>query len=133
MRSVAQGIKDYRDTLLRVAQVLRPDGVLLLACASYSFFDEHRRPFASTKEGEAGWTASQTLFSAVYDMARCVRFASTSKHSPYLSDHRNSRLGGDVDASGNWEDWLKESPMYTNVGSEDIFVPIGPWIPSEFR
>jgi hypothetical protein len=72
MRSIAQGIKDYHDTLLRMAQVLRPDGVLLLTCASYSFFDEHRRPLASANEGEAGWTASQTLFSAVYDMARCV-------------------------------------------------------------
>ncbi|KIO17101.1 hypothetical protein M407DRAFT_246848 [Tulasnella calospora MUT 4182] len=109
MRSVAQGIRNYKDTIHRVAQTMRSGGVLLLSSGAYSFFDENRQPLPVVGEGQPGWTACQALLTKVYELGR---------------------NGADLDAPSQWDKWLEASPFYTNVGAEDIYVPIGPWSPN---
>jgi len=33
-----------------------------------------------------------------------------------------------VDAPSHWGTWLKENPMYENVGEDGLWTPIGPWM-----
>ncbi|KAG8951249.1 hypothetical protein FRC04_006488 [Tulasnella sp. 424] len=111
MRNIAQGIRNYKDTIHRVAQTMRSGGVLLLSAGSYSFFDERREPLPLVEEGQPGWSACQTLINKVHELG-------------------STRSGGDLDAPSQWDKWLEASPFFTSVGVEDIYVPIGPWIPN---
>lgn len=38
--------------------------------------------------------------------------------------------GGDPKGPEKWSSYLSQDPMWTDVGSEEIFIPIGPWLPS---
>lgn len=110
MRSVSQGIRSYQDTIHRVAQTLRTGGVLLLCSPAYNFFDENRQPLPIVEEGQPGWTACRALIDRVYELCK--------------------GNGADLDAPSQWDKWLEASPFYTSVGVEDIYVPIGSWLPN---
>ncbi|KIO21321.1 hypothetical protein M407DRAFT_245511 [Tulasnella calospora MUT 4182] len=99
----------YKNTIHRIAQTLRSGGVLLLPSSAYNFFDENRQALPVVEEGQPGWTACQDLLTKVYELGR---------------------NGADLDAPSQWDKWLEASPFYTNVGVEDIYVPIYPWRPN---
>ncbi|KAG8904779.1 hypothetical protein FRB99_001211 [Tulasnella sp. 403] len=108
MRSVTMGIRNFRETIHNVAQTLRPDGVLILVSGGGQCWTEHKQAFPVVNEGQPGWSATQAVFSTAKQLT--------------------ARRGGDVGALEHWREWLDESPLFTNVGQEDIFIPIGPWI-----
>ncbi|KAG8887459.1 hypothetical protein FRB98_009603 [Tulasnella sp. 332] len=109
MRSVAMGVTNFQDLLHRLAQTLRADGAILLAGGDYHFYGEDLAPLPVVKEGEPGWSASQALLSAIHTVGK--------------------NRGGDLDAAQAWVKYLTANPMYTNVGMQDIYVPLGPWMP----
>ncbi|KAG8884541.1 hypothetical protein FRB99_004517 [Tulasnella sp. 403] len=101
-------VDDVNLDLSHYAQTLRADGVLLLVAGAYQLYDEQRVPLPVVSEGEPGWTACQTLLSAAFEVGK--------------------KLGGDLNAPNEWPGWLQSSKLYTNIGVEDIYVPIGPWM-----
>ncbi|KAG8934659.1 hypothetical protein FRC02_009486 [Tulasnella sp. 418] len=67
MRSIECGINDYEDLIYRVAQILRTNGVLLMASGGDQLYGEDRKPLPQeVAEGQPGWCAAQALFSATH-------------------------------------------------------------------
>jgi len=83
--------------------------VLLLVAAFCGIYGENLAPMPIVEEGTPGWTASQALLSALVNMLK--------------------KSGNDTDAPESWPKWLKSSSMYTDIGMQDIYVPVGPWMP----
>ncbi|KAG9008864.1 hypothetical protein FRB94_012833 [Tulasnella sp. JGI-2019a] len=108
MRSIAMGVNNFQDLIHRLAQTLRADGAILLVGGDYRLYREDLSPSPMVQEGEPGWTASQAIFTAIHNMGK--------------------KRGGDLDAALSWTKYLNANPMYTNVGMQDIFVPLGPWM-----
>lgn len=137
------GINNFQDLLHRLAQTLRADGAILLAGGDFHFYGEDLKPLPVVREGEPGWSASQALLSAIHTVGKYVfpllftlAFISEKLRSAlieltfYLPAFRNR--GGDLDAAQAWVKYLTANPMYTNVGMQDIFIPLGPWMPREY-
>lgn len=66
----------FKDTIYRVAQTLRADGVILLVSGDTRFYREDLSPLPDVKEGEPGWTAIQALLTARKVVARYAVFIS---------------------------------------------------------
>ncbi|KAG8922277.1 hypothetical protein FRC02_011967 [Tulasnella sp. 418] len=102
------GIRDYEDLLYRVPEILRPNGILLMATGDLRLYTEEKKPCPyDVEEGEPGWCAFQAILKHVADRARRVGSSPTAKYK--------------------WEKWLAVNPYLDFVHVEDAFVPVGPW------
>ncbi|KAG8946043.1 hypothetical protein FRC03_001518 [Tulasnella sp. 419] len=108
IRAIDSGIRDYEDLLYRVPEILRPNGILLMATGDLRLYTEEKKPCPyDMEESEPGWCAFQAILKHVADRAR--------------------RAGSSPTAKYKWEKWLAANPYLDFVRVEDAFVPVGPW------
>ncbi|KAG9003304.1 hypothetical protein FRB90_011205 [Tulasnella sp. 427] len=108
IRALENGIRSYKDVLDNVAEVLCPEGLLLLASVGMCAYDEQEQLLSSTPaaNGEQP-SALACLFSALRDMFR--------------------HQGRATDALLSWSDWLNGDPKWEGFGVRDCYNPLGPW------
>ncbi|KAG8960689.1 hypothetical protein FRC03_006276 [Tulasnella sp. 419] len=113
LRSVAAGIKDNEAFLYRIPQVLKPNGVLLLASGDIRLYAEDETPFpVDVDEDHPQWCASQAIIWESYKMKR--------------------RHDDPEEMKYRWERLLAENPFIESCGGGDTYIPIGPWKNGEY-
>ncbi|KAG8903543.1 hypothetical protein FRB99_003142 [Tulasnella sp. 403] len=113
-------IHDFESFLYNVAQVLKPGAEMVLTSIStltlikgtgdYHQYDEYRQLITPTEEGRLGFSWFSKYFSAFIDTWR--------------------RKNCFLDASFNWERWLRANPNFEDIEVWDMWMPVGPWAPN---
>jgi len=105
-RLITSGIKDYQNLIVQIAQILRPDGLMLLSECDIQSYDEEKRLLLPYPVGHPQHTALAAFQKLIRDSVR-VR-------------------GGGADAPGKLAEWARSVPSFIDVRAEDLWIATRP-------
>ncbi|KIJ35761.1 hypothetical protein M422DRAFT_261942 [Sphaerobolus stellatus SS14] len=106
-RAVGGGIRDFLTLLAELANTVRPGGMLLFADGEMQLYDENMQPLPVAEPGDELFSWTQRVFHATY--------------------HAMKSRGSQVDTPSLLPTWLSRIPDLHKIGSQKIFIPLGPW------
>lgn len=113
VRAITAGICDFQYFLRECSRMLRPGGIFLLADGDLQLYDDNFEGLSVCEEDDPGYSWLQRIFFATYNSMK--------------------NRGAAIDAMTLAPRWAREIPDFENVETQDIFIPVGPWIQGDRR